>query len=191
MHKHSGNIPAFSIQWILIAILLVFLTGCWSIISKEASETFQNRKGPFSVTVYPIHVIKGSYVEHDNELSKMLIDFLKVENLAEPLLSQNPMEVPIQWGRNQAKMLQRSAETFSEEVAKADIETEYALLVEILCNENESWVGGVHFYLADQKGLIASGRLSNSHHKDFKEVNPKDRNGGYEVLIRLIKNAWK
>lgn len=190
MQMMKRNVHQTTLSWIIVLTLFLFLTGCWSVISKEAKEKFKSRQGPFSVTVYPIHVIKGQSVEHDQKLSKKLVDFLKEENLANPVLSDDPIDVPIQWGRNQARMLQKSAETFSQEVTKAGIETEYALLAEILCSKDENWVGGVHFYLADQNGLIASARLSNSHHREFKEVDPKDRNGGYEILIRLLQKVW-
>jgi Mor family transcriptional regulator len=190
MQMMKRNVHQAALSWIIAFTLLLFLTGCWAVISKEAKEKFNSRQGPFSVTIYPIHVIKGKSVEHDQKLSKKLADFLKEENLANPLVSDDQIDVPIQWGRNQAKMLQKSAETFSQEVSKAGIETEYALLAEILCNKDENWVGGVHFYLADQNGLIASARLSNSHWSEFKEVNPKDRYGGYKVLISMLQNAW-
>lgn len=33
--------------------------------------------------------------------------------------------------------------------------------------------------------------LSNSHHKEFKAVDPHDWEGGYQVLVEPIKKRWK
>lgn len=50
---------------------------------------------------------------------------------------------------------------------------------------------GIHFYLSDRRGLLASGGLTNSKWPEFQEVMPKDRQGGYEVLIRMLREEWK
>jgi hypothetical protein len=50
--------------------------------------------------------------------------------------------------------------------------------VEILCDARETPVAGVHFHLADRAGLPASGGLTNSPWKEFKEVRPTDGRGG-------------
>jgi len=175
----------------IVLFIFLLLTGCGSIISKEAREKFYGSPEPFSVTVYPVHMVLGdSAVAHDTALAERLAGWLQEHNLACPVVADQPVEVPIQWGHNQARMLRRSAETFSRQVAASGIETDYALLVEILSNPTETWVGGVHFYLSDRNGLLASGGLSNSHHREFKQVNPQDREGGYEVLVRVLSRVW-
>ena len=178
--------------WLLMCLLLpITFSGCWSYISKEAQHKFQDLEEPFSVSVYPVNVVKGTTVEHDEDLARKVVTFLRQEKLAEPVLGTAVVEIPVRWRHNQAKMAEQSANAFAAKVKKAAIQTDYALLVEILCNKNETSVGGVHFYLCDRGGLLASGGLTNSHWEEFKEVQPKDRQGGYEVLIRMLRREWK
>jgi hypothetical protein len=167
------------------------LGGCWSYISKEAQRNFESREGPFSVTVYPVNVVKGATVAHDEALARKVMAFLQRENLADPVLGSVAAELPVRWGANQAKMAQQSAIAFASQVKEGGIQTDYALLAEILCDANEARVLGVHFYLSDRTGLLVDGGLTNSNWKEFKEVRPHDRQGGYEVVVRMLGRKWK
>ena len=171
--------------------LLFTLIGCSSYISKEAQHRFQALEGPFTVTVYPVNVVKGTTVEHDEDLARKVMTFLRQENLADPVLGTAAIEIPVKWGHDQAKMAQQSAIAFASKVKETGIQTEYALLVEILCNTSETRVGGVHFYLSERTGSLAGGGLTNSHWEEFHEVQPHDRQGGYEVAIRMLRRDWK
>jgi len=175
----------------LSLLLSITLIGCWSYISKDAQHKFKALEGPFSVTVYPVNIIKGPTLEHDEDLARRAMTFLSQENLADPVLGASAIKMPVKWGHDQAKMAQRSAKAFASKVKDAGIQTEYALLIEILSNPGETQVGGVHYYLSDRSGNLADGGLTNSHWEEFKEVQPKDRQGGYEVAIRMIRKAWK
>ena len=174
--------------WLLLSITLI---GCSSYISKEALHRFQALEGPFSVTVYPVNVVKGSTVDHDHDLARNIMRFLRQENLADPVFRTAAIEIPVKWGHDQSKMAQRSAIAFASKVKETGIQTDYALLVEILCNTDETKVGGVHYYLSDKLGNLANGGLTNSHWEEFKEVQPHDRQGGYEVVIRMLRKDWK
>jgi len=178
--------------WACLCLLFpIAFCGCWSYISKEAAQRFESRQGAISVTVYPVNVVRGDTVEHDADLAGKLMTFLRQENLAEPVLATESANISFKWGHNQAKMAQQSAIAFASTVKEAGIQTEYALLVEILCNKSETWVGGVHFYLCDRDGLLANGGLTNSHWEEFEEIKPHDRQGGYEVAIRMLRNQWR
>lgn len=39
--------------------------------------------------------------------------------------------------------------------------------------------------------FLGCGGLSNSHHQEFKAVDPHDREGDYQVLVEPIKKRWK
>jgi hypothetical protein len=177
----------------ILALLFALGLGlaCASPFSREAEEAFLADTGPFSVTIYPVHVVLGQEIEDDALLAVQLAEFLSGDKLANPTISESPIEVPMEWGRNQAAMYRRSGERFGAAVAAAGIETEYALLVEILCDDEETWVGGVHYYLVDAGGQLASGGGSNSHHKEFKEVDPVDREGGIEVAFRMLADRLR
>ncbi|MCK4577980.1 MAG: hypothetical protein KAU50_04275 [Candidatus Marinimicrobia bacterium] len=175
----------------LLIVLGTLLTGCGSILSEEAHVVLIARTEPIQVTVFPVHVVLGdSAIVHDNALTTDLVDWLRANGLAQPVQAGTPAEVPIQWGRNQAAMLRRSAEAFAGLMAADPPQTGYALMVEILSNRTESWVGGIHYYLVDQEGRLAAVGLTNSHWKEFQQVKPKDRAAGLEVLKLMLREGW-
>ncbi|MCF7912543.1 MAG: hypothetical protein K9M99_08450 [Candidatus Cloacimonetes bacterium] len=175
---------------LLLFFSLLFISGCWSYISKEAKEKFDTREGEFSVTVFPVSVVLGPERESDEELAVELIEFLSKESLAVPVMGTDAVNIPVKWGRNQAKMAQQSAIHFSEVMKGVEIQTDYALMVEILCNSGEDRVGGVHFFLCDKDGNLANGGLTNSHWEEFKEIEPHDRQGGLEVAKLMLRRIW-
>ena len=138
-----------------------------------------------------MNVVKGNKLVHDVDLAQKILALLREEKLAAPVLTTTPAELPVQWRANQAKMAQHRAKAFAETVKKDVIQTDYALLAEILCNADETQVMGVHYYLSDRGGQLADGGLVNSHWDEFKQVQPRDRQGGYEVLARMLRTNWK
>ena len=171
-------------------LLPIALTGCWTYVSPEASKRFEARPGRFSVTVYPVHVACGGKTMADFQLGRELVDWLNAQKIADATPGRLGAPIPVKWGANQAKMAKQSAEAFGAWVKQANIATDYALLVEILCNPNETKVMGVHFFLAEKSGLLAAGGLTNSHWDEFKRVKPVDRQGGLSVLKEMIKRRW-
>jgi hypothetical protein len=145
----------------------------------------------YTVTVYRVNVIKGATLEHDEDLAIEIMQFLRRENLAYAQLAAADVEIPVQWHRDQSKMAQESAFAFAAMVQATGIDTDYALLVEILCNGDETRVRGVHFYLADQVGNLANGGLTNSHWEEFHEIQPHDRQGGCEVAKLMLRREWQ
>jgi hypothetical protein len=184
------HIPRATAGLVLLCASIA-LGGCWSYVSPEAQQRWQARQGRVTVTVFPVHVIRGPVVEQDAALARRLAALLGELGMAEAVVGTPSVEAPFQWGHNQAKMARSSAQAFAAHVEKASIGTQYALLVEILCNPAETEVVGVHFYLAEQSGLLAAGGLANSHWEDFKELQPRDRHGGYEVAARMIRRGWR
>lgn len=175
---------------ILVCMSMLLVSGCWSYISKESNVRFMSRKSAFTVTVYPVSVVTGNLREGDEKLAKEVIDFLAEEGLALPVKGEGEIDLPVKWGMNQAKMAKKSALGFSEIMQAKQIDTEYSLLVEILCDTGETKVGGVHYYLCDSDGYLADGGLTNSHWDEFHVVNPVDRNGGVEVAKLMLKKGF-
>jgi hypothetical protein len=169
---------------------MLFLFGCWSYVSKAAKQKFDTRDGAFSVTVYPVSIVVGSERLDDEYLAADVIDFLIKEELAVPVMASGVIDIPVKWGYNQAKMAQQSALNFSDQMKEEEIKTDYALMVEILCNSSETNVGGVHYYLCDKDGNLANGGLTNSHWDEFHEVEPQDRKGGLEVAKLMLRKGW-
>lgn len=175
--------------WLLLLSTLV-LTGCAVYISDEARRQFRSLDGPFTVTVFPVNVVKGNSLEHDAGLADKVATFLRQEDLAEPVVGTKAAVFPVKWRASQPDMAKESALAFASVVKETGIRTDYALLVEIICNVPETNVKRVHYYLSDPAGMIADGGIRNSKWKEFHEVQPRDRQGGYEVAIRALRIEW-
>jgi hypothetical protein len=172
-------------------LILLLLAGCATVGDQDAQAAFEARKQPISVTVYPVNIVLGEKISHDRDLSRRLVTFLQDEGLADPVLGSVNHSYPFKWGMNQAKMFARSADAFGYQVRNDKIETDYALLVEILCWGSESGIGGVEYYLVDKDGKVASASLCNSDWAEFQEVKPGNRNGGIDLAIKMLRRDWK
>jgi len=183
----SGQICRIS--FLLMATLL--LSACYPYISPEASKEFHARPEPFSVSVYPVNVIKPPGTIHPSiPLAEKVVTFLETEELAKPLLVKERVQYDFVFSPNQTKIVANSAKAFATQVRRAGIGTDYALLVEIMMSPNGE-PGGVHYYLSDPEGEIADGAFTNDHWDEFKEVQPKTAYDGLEVAIRMLRRIWK
>lgn len=173
---------------LLAAALL--LSGCYKYLSPEASKAFNARAEPFSVTIYPVNVIRPPGVlEPDVQLAEKVAAFLAAEGLAQPLLAEDPVLYEFMFSSNQAKIVAHSAKAFAARVSEAGIATDYALLVEIMIMP-DGLPGGVHYYLSDPQGELADGSFTNDHWNEFKAVQPKTPEDGCEVAIRMLRRTW-
>ena len=173
-----------------IPLVVLMLSGCYSYISPEASEEFNARTEPFSVSVYPVNVINPPGNIHPSiPLAEKVVTFLETEALAQPVLVTERVRYDFVFSANQTKIVANSAKAFAAQVKDAGIETDYALLVEIMMLANGE-PGGVHYYLSDPKGELADGSFTNDHWDEFKEVQPKTAEDGYEVAIRMLRRTW-
>ena len=173
-----------------LLLLVLLLSGCYSYLSPEASEEFNARTAPFSVSVYPVNVIKPPGTIHPSiPMAEKVVTFLETEELAKPVLVKERIQYDFVFSRNQTKIVANSAKAFAAQVRKAGIATDYALLVEIMMSPNGE-PGGVHYYLSDPEGEIADGAFTNDHWDEFKEVQPKTAYDGLEIAIRMLRRIW-
>lgn len=165
--------------------MMMLVMSC-SVIDKDAHEIFADRKGPFEVTVYPVHIVVSESTFADTVLQMDLVHFLNESGLAIATPATRDVEIPFTWGANQAKMFSRSAKGFAHAISMDRPATDYALLVESLSIGSEENVGGVHFYLVDKHGKIAAGSLSNSHWDEFTSISPRGRHAAMKVAYNLL-----
>lgn len=178
---------------LVFTALLIFLTavaGCDPVVSDAARRRFEARSGPFAVTVFPIHVISGSQMDHDAELARRLSEFLQSSHLADPIVYAEKIKMPPYYRVTETKRIRLIARHFQRAVDQIDLTTEYAFMAEIVCNPDETKVLGVYFYLADRFGRIASARMANPHHREFQQIHPKDRTDAFRVLTDMIREGW-
>ena len=182
-----GTLPTRATVLLLAALVL---SGCYKYLSPEASKEFQARTEPFSVTVYPVNVIRPpGVIQPDARLAGKLVAFLEAEGLARPVLAEEPVLYDFVFSRNQAKIVANSAKAFAAQAGRAGITTDYALLVEVMILPN-GLPGGVHYYLSDPKGRLADGSFTNEHWDEFQAVQPKTPEDGCEVAIRMLRRTW-
>ncbi|MBS3759682.1 MAG: hypothetical protein KGY61_13585 [Desulfobacterales bacterium] len=171
-------------------IFLVAAAGCDRVVSDEARRRFEARTGPFSATVFPIHVIAGSRMAHDTELAERLAEFLRASHLADPTLATEEIKMPAYYATTETKRIRLNARHFKRALDQIDLATDYAFMAEIVCSPDKTRVLGVYFYLADRFGRIASARMANSHHREFQKIHPKNRRDGFRVLKEMIREGW-
>ena len=173
---------------IVLIMYCAIMSGCF--LDSGAEKRFKERKGPFSVTVYPVNVFWKGSLTHQPELAEQIITFFKDENLALPVASENAAEYEFKWSRIQSTMARRSSEGFAEFVKKQSLTTDYALLVDILMTKSGRSVACVHVYLVEKGGLGASFGLTNSKWEEFKKVRPTSREKGVLISTMMMKRMW-
>lgn len=190
--KRRPNYFLQSLRWgfAVLLVLLSIVTGCEQVVSEDARDQFENRTKPFSVTVFPIHVVSGNEIEHDPALAQRLAEFLKSSHLAEPVVSKDYIEMPAYYGVAETKRIRLAARHFKRTIDQVDLTTDYALMAEMVSNPEKTRVLGVYFFLADRFGRIASARMANSHHQEFQKIQPKNRTDGFRVLTGMIREGW-
>lgn len=175
----------------ILLVVVVVLSACGGLeMSKVDQEAFENRTAPVSITVFPVRVVAGQNAEYNVELGQSVLDYLIAENIGQGGLSPIAATFPVQWHRNQAKMLRESAQNFSLIVKEMHIETDYVFMVETLGNADKTHIGGVHCYLLTSDGEFVDTRLTNSHWDEYKQVEPKTPQDGIEVMKLMLENAW-
>jgi len=169
----------------IAAFFVLLFVSCYNPISEVAVNNFFN-DSIVNVKVYPIHVVTGQNISADFKLAENLVDKLNDIDRFHFKVSDKDMIVPIKWGHNQAKMLRNSAAYLQEQIKKQKPDSDFILLVELLCNPTETYVGGIHYYISSKKGELVRIQLTNSHWKVYQKVNPKNRNEGLLVATDMI-----
>lgn len=176
--------------WAACLFLVFIVCACDQVVSDEARRRFQNRTGSITLTVFPVQVITGSRVTHDQELAGRVSDFINAAYPADSRTAATPIQKPAFYGVAETRRIRLSARYLSQAIQGMDLNTGYAFMAEIVCNPDETRVLGVYWFLADRFGRIAGARMANAHHREFQRINPKNRNEALPVLIEMIREGW-
>jgi hypothetical protein len=164
--------------------------SCRGPLSPEAHREFRARPKPLSLTILPIHVVGRDAVTPDADAARDLAAFLRERGLADAVVAESPVEVPVEWGVNEAGMFRRSAEAFARAIVDRRIATDYALLVEFLFSRPEGPALAVHAYVVDRGGRLAEGILRNSHQPAYQDANPVDRPACLRMTKAILERRW-
>jgi hypothetical protein len=177
---------------LFITSLVSFLLSCSIKISDEAYKKFISEHGSPSILVYPVRVVMIDSAYFDAALSLELIENLKGFTNFRLKPTKDTLNMSIKWTTDHARLLNHSARSFSRNVSKKHISEEYALLVEVLCNNEETWVGAVNILICNNKGKMIRMQFNNSNHNHFSQINPKSPKDGALVarnmLLVLLRN---
>jgi hypothetical protein len=168
------------------ALLALSMGGCGGVVDKQAETHLYEAIGNTSITVFPAFVRDGDGRRYDADAANAIGAFLAQEELATVTVSNAEVPITGQWGANQAKMFRDSAADLGNFVRQNPIQTDYALLPEYLIGGRELPVG-VHLYLVDAEGTVAYALLFNSHHQEFRDVDPQTVQDCTTILINRLR----
>jgi hypothetical protein len=176
---------------ILSLISSVLLTSCATFTVGNQNQYFADHNPPYTITVYPVNIVKETGMQHDSALGGDVTDYIASNKMAKTILTLKVHSYSFVWNTDPAKMSQQSSKAFASQVKNDHIQTDYALLVEILCNNDETSVLGVSYYLVDKNGNVQEVTYSNPTGVDFKQVKPTNRYGGLEIAKRMMLRSWR
>lgn len=184
MKNSNGTITFLKQLFIgLVIFSSVFISGCGVPVSKNLAKNFF--AGKQTVYVYPVHVLAGSACKFDTLMAKKIVDYINQNGKVNAVFVNKHPAVYNRWHHNEAKMFKNSYLAFSGYINSEMKEGEYALLVQLLMNPDETNLGAVHTYLAhkNDKNAVCL-NLMNSHHPFFQEVKPKSREDGFKIFCK-------
>lgn len=187
---HPAVRKTFPFWLICLFAAACLFSGCDTPVSEKARRRFENRTGPFSVTIFPVLVTAGRQTSQSRELASRLGRFLQFRDLAETALSEKAIEMPAYYGVAETKRIRLSLRHLQRALRHMDLTTDYALLAEIVFTPDKTKVLGVYFYLADRFTNIASARMANAHHREFQKIQPKTKDEAFRVLKEMIREGW-
>lgn len=179
------------IWFIVLSGLILFVSGCGSCVDKAANEVFYKNHDSFTLTVYPVNIIKGSMTIQDKYLSNLIAAYLEEEFLANPVVGDRKhIYSPMFW-QSDASKARNSAKGFASQVRTDAISTRYALLVELHSNSTEKMIFRANYTLVTADGKIVETEQLDQSTRLYKELNPLNRKDGAKLVMKALKEKWK
>jgi len=167
--------------------LTLFLSGCGGIIDKKAEQDFRARVGVVQVAVLPA-LLRGKTIAYDDASAAEIAKALNDRGLARAQVVTEHVPFDDGWRRNQAAMFRATAEALGGWVRSSSIESEYVLMPEYL---GEGPYVGLHVYVVDRAGVMALGRLFNSHFREFRRARPSNPAEGAAFVVRYLDESLR
>jgi len=165
----------------------------------DRADAFVKAVGSARIAVFPTVVRKvgagGGGTSYDRVSQKEIVPLLKESRLGrgEALDREidpgelGKLKVKSQWGLFQAGM-----DTLGKQVAEAKIQSDYALVVEVVMFPTPSKGGavwGIQCYVLEREGANAFSFLLNSHHQMFVDAALKTEDGSAKGQEKLVAGA--
>ena len=122
-----------------------------------------------TVVVYPVRV-GGKLSKSD---AQALVETINEKGLLKAVLAETSVPFEVQQSVNQARVLWSGAHSIQEHLHKNAPPADYALVADFLISGEGRPARGVHLYVCNRAGEFVVVDLQNSHHADYKRIEPK------------------
>ncbi len=180
-----------SIWFLILSAVILIVSGCGTIEDKTANDVFYKNHDAFTLTIYPVNIIKGSMTVQDKYLSNLIAEYLVEEFLANPTVGDRKYFYSAMFWQNEASIVRNSAKGFAAQVQTDHISTRYALLVELNSNSTEKKIFSVNYTLVTTDGKIVEAKTLDPSDFLYKEMNPLNRTDGAKLVMKALKENWK
>jgi len=157
------------------------------------ADAFVKAVGSAPIAVFPTVVrIIGGETSYDRASQKEIVRLLKDNGLGGGEALDSKLDLGELKGNSQWEAFQAGRDTLGKEVAKAKVQSDYALVVELLIHPDQTKVvavWGIHCYVLKREGANAFSFLLNSHHKMFVDAALKTQDRSDKGQEKLIAGA--
>ena len=163
---------------------------------QERLEAMKRGLAEREVTVYPIHLAKGTAPD----CTKQLVDSINRRGLFKAVTGTVAPGLQVKGSYNEQRVLWGSARALRKFIKNAPPASEYALYVDYgICGPDietppgmKREAGYVHLILCNKAGELLMVDFQNSHQSDFKKIEPRTcAECNRLALIRLVARLGK
>jgi hypothetical protein len=179
-----------TLSTIVCASLALLAAGCNPQPSLE-ERAFLAQRGQASITVYPTIVREGRELRYDTASAPTLADFLRDNGyVASAVVTTVEPTVRRETPRFQHAFWKQTRADFEAFVRGQTLETDYAVVVELLKGGPDAPAGGVHCFVVARAGGQPFGFLLNDHHATFAAAPRKTPADCVAIMCNVIKAEW-
>jgi len=150
---------------------------------EQRLQVLQSAGFESTFTIYPVKVGEEVEAERAGQLTKLFSD----GQLCKAQTSTEQPKFEIAPNRNEQRRLWDLARAFRDYVRQNPPETDYAFYADYLGDFENHRVGAVHFVVCDRQGQWVIVDFQNSHHHDFKSINPESRQDCNRLVVKRLK----
>lgn len=147
----------------------------------ERQAAFRNSASSATLVVFPVRAGGESRADQAVQLAHSLTK----TGVTRAVAATEGPSLDIQRSMNEQKVLWDMARAFREYVRKNPPDADYALFADYIMSN--SAVGAVHVAMCDRAGEWVIVDYQNSHHDDFKAVNPRSTDDCDQLVVRRME----
>jgi hypothetical protein len=148
-------------------------------------KTFRQKAAISSLQIFPVHAGDKYAPEGAANIAQLLND-AKVTKAA---ASDTGPQLNITGDINEQKVLWSMARAFSDYVKQNPASGDYVLFADYIMGQDR--VGAVHFVICNRQGELVAVDFQNSHHADFKAINPKNRADCDRLVAKRLQTLMR